>query len=461
MFYGKIYGKKKSSIALESHIVSRTPRTLTFREVNAIKKPGYTALGGATGLYLYVAPSGGRYYFFRFKAKDGKRSAVSLGSFSSMDLSEARKMALEWKARLSKGENPSAVKKEQSERTKREQEALQQEKERKLRTFLQVSQNWLLERARSGYWKNNSTGESHAQTRLDRYINPKIGNIPIHELRSVDVLGVVKDIYRSKPVTADRCIITVSAVWKWAAAMGLCSGENPADRHGSLGVLLEPYKFDRKKKRNFGALDYTEVPAFIAELQKMSGISARMTEFAILTALRSKMVRYIRWEDVDLKNSLVTISERSNKVKGRGEFTVFLSTQAKRILESLPRINDWVFCSSRIPGPMSDMAMSKIFKMLNEQSLQSGGAGWLDRQQSKTLGFPVLATVHGTARASFKTWARTGSNRRKFDDDAVELCLAHKLPDQYDGAYNRAQLEPERRAVMQAWGDFCYSKIDR
>ena len=244
MFYGKIYGKKKSSIALESHIVSRTPRTLTFREVNAIKKPGYTALGGATGLYLYVAPSGGRYYFFRFKAKDGKRSAVSLGSFSSMDLSEARKMALEWKARLSKGENPSAVKKEQSERTKREQEALQQEKERKLRTFLQVSQNWLLERARSGYWKNNSTGESHAQTRLDRYINPKIGNIPIHELRSVDVLGVVKDIYRSKPVTADRCIITVSAVWKWAAAMGLCSGENPADRHGSLGVLLEPYKFD-------------------------------------------------------------------------------------------------------------------------------------------------------------------------------------------------------------------------
>ena len=110
---------------------------------------------------------------------------------------------------------------------------------------------------------------------------------------------------------------------------------------------------------------------------------------------------------------------------------------------------------------MSDQAPGKIFKILNQRNLDAGGSGWLDREQTKTRGVPVLATVHGTARASFKTWARTGSNRRKFDDDAVELCLAHKLQDQYDGAYNRAQLEPERRAVMQAWGDFCYSKIDR
>ena len=427
--YGNIYGNKFLCIPLERHIVPRTPRTLTFREVNAIKKQGYTALGGAVGLYLFVHPTGSRYYYYRYKAIDGKRSAICLGSFSSMDLSQARKLALEWKERLAKGENPSIVRKEQAEAAKREREQRRIEEQKSKNTFAYVSQEWLMERVRSGYWRNNSGGEAHVQTKLNRYINPVIGDIPISELQAKDVLHTVKQIFQSKPVTADRCITTISAVWKWAAAMGLCSGENPADRRGSLGVLLDPYK-------------------------------NRLTEFAILTTLRSKMVRYIRWEDVDLKRGIVTIPETSNKVKGRGEFTVYLSKQAKALLESLPVVNDWVFCSSIIPGPMSDAAMGKIFKMLSAQNVAAGGDGWLDRQQTKEMGFPVMATAHGTARASFKTWARTGKNRRLLDDDAVELCLAHKLPDQYEGAYNRAQLEPERREVMQVWADYCYSKID-
>lgn len=437
----------------------RTPRTLTFREVNAIKKQGYTALGGAVGLYLFVHPTGSRYYYYRYKAIDGKRSAICLGSFSSMDLAQARKLALEWKERLAKGENPSIVRKEQAEAAKREREQRRIEEQKSKNTFAYVSQEWLMERVRSGYWRNNSGGEAHVQTKLNRYINPVIGDIPISELQAKDVLHTVKQIFQSKPVTADRCITTISAVWKWAAAMGLCSGENPADRRGSLGVLLDPYKNDRKPKQNFGALDFREVPDFFCELRKMPGISARLTEFAILTTLRSKMVRYIHWEDVDLKREIVTIPEISNKVKGRGEFTVYLSKQAKALLESLPVVNDWVFCSSIIPGPMSDAAMGKIFKMLSAQNVAAGGDGWLDRQQTKERGVPVMATAHGTARASFKTWARTGKNRRLLDDDAVELCLAHKLPDQYEGAYNRAQLEPERREVMQAWADYCYSKV--
>lgn len=63
-----------------------------------------------------------------------------------------------------------------------------------------------------------------------------------------------------------------------------------------------------------------------------------------------------------------------------------------------------------------------------------------------------------TARASFKTWASTGENRKKFDADAVELCMAHHLRDDYNGAYNRTPLEEERREVMEAWGDYCLSQ---
>lgn len=377
-----------------------------------------------------------------------------------MDLAEARRQAFDWKERVSKGENPSVVKAQAVLAAKRLREKSHLESQKALRTFSNVSAKWLLERARSGYWKNHKSGEGHVQTKLDLYLNPAIGNVLIHQLAARDVFEAVKPIFQSKPVTADRCIQVVSAVWRWAAAMGWCSGENPADRRGSLGILLEPYKRTRKAAVNMGALDFREVPDFFVELHTMTGVSAKMTEFAILTGLRSKMVRHLRWEDVNLKEALVCIPESSNKVTGRGVFTAFLSTQAVDLLKALPRDYEWVFPSPLFHGPMSDQAPGKIFKMLNAKSLSEGGAGWYDREQTETRGVPVLATVHGTARASFKTWARTGKNRKKFDDDAVELCLAHKLQDQFNGAYNRAQLEPERRKIMQAWGDYCYSKIE-
>lgn len=426
----------------------------------SIKRPGFHTLGGSVGLYLFVHETGRRYYYYRFKAVDGKRSAICLGSIDSMDLAEARRRAFEWKERVSNGENPSIVKAQTALAAKNARKHQRLEDQKAQRTFSRISAMWLLERAKSGYWKNHKSGEAHIQTKLNLYLNPAIGDLLIHQITAKDVFESVKPIFQSKPETANRCIQVVSAVWRWAAAMGWCSGENPADRRGSLGILLEPYKRNRKESVNMGALDFHEVPDFFVELHAMSGISAKLTEFAILTGLRSKMVRYLRWEDVNFEEALVTIPESSNKVTGRGAFTAFLSTQAVDLLKSLSREYEWVFPSPLFHGPMTDQAPGKIFKMLNARNLAAGGRGWYDREQTESRGVPVLATVHGTARASFKTWSRSGKNRKRFDDDAVELCLAHKLQDQFNGAYNRAQLEPERREVMQAWADYCYSKID-
>ena len=50
-------------------------------------------------------------------------------------------------------------------------------------------------------------------------------------------------------------------------------------------------------------------------------------------------------------------------------------------------------------------------------------------------------------------------NNRRFDQEAVELCLLHSKNDAYDGAYDRAPLAKERRAIMEAWGKYAYSKI--
>lgn len=58
-------------------------------------------------------------------------------------------------------------------------------------------------------------------------------------------------------------------------------------------------------------------------------------------------------------------------------------------------------------------------------------------------------TVHGF-RSSFSDWAI----ERGADARLVDLCLAHKLKDATEAAYNRTTRVDERRELMQAWADF-------
>ena len=431
---------------------------LSHRAVMGITKVGFTSLGGAVGLYLYVTPAKRRYYVYRYKEKNGNRSMISLGPIEMIDLAQARAQAVEWRMRIRNGESPSVIRNgERRERRKAEIEVMA-EKAKLSHLVIDVAQQWIEERSKSGFWANNATGEAHHQRWLDKYIAPAIGKIPVAKLTPNDIFEMLKPIYQKMPTTANKTLTMTSSVWKWAEAQGWATGDNPAVKRGALGVLLEPYKA-RKKAENYPALAFTDVPAFMKELHEYDAISARMTEFAILTTLRSKMVRYLKWTDVDFDNKTVTIVESSIKTKGRGKHTVFLSDEALALLKSIPPVNEWVFPSPAKQMPMTDAAMGKVFDILHVRNVMAGGRGWIDPEQTKEKGYPVGATAHGTCRASFKTWARSGENRKKLDDEAVELCLAHKLKDDYAGAYNRTKLEDERREVMQAWGSFCYSKI--
>ena len=100
---------------------------------------------------------------------------------------------------------------------------------------------------------------------------------------------------------------------------------------------------------------------------------------------------------------------------------------------------------------------------LHEKKFAEDGIGWIDPHKTEKTGEPCTITVHGTARATFRTWAKDDElgNNRKFDQEAVELCLLHSKNDAYNGAYDRAKLEKERRFVMNCWGQYCYSGLKK
>lgn len=80
--------------------------------------------------------------------------------------------------------------------------------------------------------------------------------------------------------------------------------------------------------------------------------------------------------------------------------------------------------------PLSNMAMLAV----------------LDR-----LGVRDRTTVHGLCRSTFSTWANeTGAAR----PDVIEACLAHNEANKVRAAYNRAQFNDERRALLAAWAEY-------
>lgn len=99
---------------------------------------------------------------------------------------------------------------------------------------------------------------------------------------------------------------------------------------------------------------------------------------------------------------------------------------------------------------------------LHENRKKRDGRGWIAPIKTKIKGKPAVITLHGTARASFRTWAKDDvlGNNRLFDQEAVELCLLHSKKDPNNGAYDRARLTNERRRIMDAWGKYCYSLLN-
>ncbi len=65
----------------------------------------------------------------------------------------------------------------------------------------------------------------------------------------------------------------------------------------------------------------------------------------------------------------------------------------------------------------------------------------------------IDATVHGF-RSSFRDWGGEIGVPR----EVAEACLAHAIRNQAEAAYARSDLLERRRAVMEAWAEYCVER---
>jgi integrase len=282
---------------------------------------------------------------------------------------------------------------------------------------------------------------------LETYCAP-IWHLPVSHIGTAEVLQVLGPLWNKKTETALRSRGRIERVLYYAKAKGYRNGDNPARWKGDLKDLLPPLKPKRQRVRHFAAMDYHDVPAFLAQLREQTIIPAKALEFIILTAARNREVLHARWPEIDFANALWAIP--SSRMKAGVVHQVPLCSGALAILDDMKKFqasdSALVFPGYIEGRPLSDTQPLLVLRRMG-----------------------LKFTTHGF-RSTFRDWcgdvtvdvvSEDGTiTRTQFAREVAEAALAHTIGDPTERSYRRGSALERRRELMDAWCNYCAAKAD-
>jgi integrase len=346
------------------------------------------------GLYLQVARPGQASWYFRHKEK-----WRSLGPAAVVTMAEARDKAHAMRRAIFEGVDPFSL---LSSRAAKATE----------KTFAQAMEDYLAV-------KSTTWADSNKARELRRY-EYLFGQIP------------------------DFVALQISAIDQAAKNKALATWPLGSKQHRDVGfyinaILKYAETGEIRMKHDAGAVEhhqsmpYAEVPAFFRRLDGVNSnlIDARALQFTILTGARTDEViggaakAPATWAEItEVEGKPVWVIPGSRMKAGR-EHRVPLSAAALALLGARQADTAPLFEVS------SQNGMLNTLKAVN-------GNGY---------------TVHGF-RTSFTEWV---AHETEFSDDLADRCIAHEKRTKVRRAYQRGDLLPKRRPIMQSWSDYITS----
>ena len=256
-----------------------------------------------------------------------------------------------------------------------------------------------------------------------------IKNLPVDEIGVEEVVRVLEPLWTTKAESPGKLRDRLERVFDYAKVKTYRSGDNPAVWKGNLFHLLPPRP--KLQRGHMRALPYEDIPAFMLELAAKEGMAARALEFTILTIARDSMTVEATWAEVH--GDLWGLEAERMKMR---PFRQPLSSGALAVLDGVRpkhvRSNALLFPSPKAGAALSNSAMDKVLSDL-------GANG----------------TPHGM-RTSFRDWA---GDETEFARETIEECMAHLIGDETERAYRRSDALRKRRAVLEAWSEYCLDKV--
>lgn len=385
---------------------------LTDTAVRAVKPTEKTQkLFDGGGLYLEVAPSGGKWWRLKYRF-GGKEKRISLGVYPDVGLKDARERRDASRKLLANGIDPGENRKAQKAATI----------ERASNSFEVICREWLDSR-------KEAVNDAQRAKTLARMVNdafPWIGGKPIAEITAPAVLSVLRRVeQRGAGFTAHRLRSEISRVFRYAIATGRAERDPCPDLRGALNAI--------KTEHMAAITDPKQAGELLRAIDAFSGtfVVQCALRLAPMVFTRPGELRKAEWKDVDLE-----AGEWSFFVTKTGVFhSVSLATQAVTILRELHGLTGqgrYLFPGARDKQrPMSDAAINAALRR---------------------MGYDTKTEITGHG---FRAMARTIlAERLHQKPEVIEHQLSHKVPDVLGNAYNRTKFLDERKAMMQTWADY-------
>jgi len=404
--------------------MARGEKHLTAKDVEGLKTPGKYGDGG--GLYLLIDKAGSKRWLFLYQLRGGPRRTMGLGGLDKVSLAGARDARDAAKKLIGQGVDPIDARKAE-DAAKAALRAI---------PFFRV----FAQEVADAVPLKQETSRKQWKHHVGPKCCPALQDLRIDEITTRHIVDTLKRDWTTTPTKMASVRERIERVLDAARVDGFIEEgkANPARWKGHLEIRLGK---QRHKATHFKALPYEQIGSAYARVAATEGLTARLLEFAILTAVRPSEARQARWGEFDFDAALWRVPDENIKTAEHlnEPFIVPLSTQALAVLRTLvppgppPGDKVPVFASQdrrRRGAPLCPRAVTALLERMN---------------------LKPIATGHGF-RSTFRDWAGDCTSHPR---ELIEQCLSHKVGSGTELAYRRRDALSKRTIIMEEWADRC------
>ena len=364
------------------------------------------------GLYLEVAPSGGKWWRLKY-IYGGKDRRLSLGVYPEINLKAARDLRDTKRVMLARGEDPAE-----------ERRAIaRMVQTRSDNAFEVVAMEWHAKK-KLGWTERHAKVVAH---RMSIYLFPDLGRRPINEITPPELLKTIRVIEQRGATYLGSTMTQIAGqIFRYGIATGRCTYDPSPGLRGALMTHIEKHQ---------NAVKPSEFPKLMAAIagygidQKGEESTRLGLQLLALTFVRTSELIEATWDEFDFQRSIWRID--APRMKMKREHWVPLAPQALNALHRLKEIgreSRYILPGKNIHAHMSNNTLLYALYRLGYKSRMSG---------------------HG-----FRSVASTILNENGFKPDVIEKQLAHEDNNEVRAAYNRAEYLSERTEMMLWWGNY-------
>ena len=378
--------------------------------INFKSKDKLYRVSDSHGLCIEINPNGSKLWRHRYRFNN-KATMLALGTYPEISLLDARQARDRNKQLLKQGLNP---KKKKIDNYRDNPDEI---------SFKGMFHNWLNN-------KKDEWSPGYAEDTLQRansYLLPNIGEMPIDEISSPDMLNLLLEIQDKGLLdTLQKVKGIANGVFSHSVGMGIITVNPVRDLPNDI--------FKRKPIQHHATItDPKEIGLLLNMLDKHIGsdeVNAAL-KIAPHVFLRPGELTGLLWSEVDFQERLIRIN--AERMKTKKVHLVPMSTQVFTTLKNLSQINtgsDYVF-----PTPRNKNASITTNALL--VAIRSLG---IDKFTFTTDGFRHMAGIR--------------LNELGYRTDIIELQLALSKSNTIIAADNHSNLIEERSTMMQEWSDY-------